>query len=85
MKDYKYTPFNVLGIILFLMSSVMIIGLYKNFSYSLLVYPLFGLLFVLVDYFFQSKRYNFKKLLLIESLISIALVLYFIKGIVNTF
>ncbi len=67
------------------MSFVLIITLYKDFSFYFLIYPLFGLLFVLIDYYFQSKRYNFKKLLLIESIISAPLILYFINGIANTF
>ncbi len=67
------------------MSFVIIITLYKDLSFYFLMYPLFGLLFVLIDYYFQSKRHNFKKLLIIESLISIALVLYFINGLAINF
>jgi hypothetical protein len=85
MKNYKYTPFNILGFIIFLMSFVLIITLYKDFSFYFLMYPLFGLLFVLIDYYFQSKRYNFKKLLLIESIISIPIILYFINGLAINF
>lgn len=85
MKDYKYTPFNALGFIILLMSLFFIITLYNDFSFYFLIYPLFGLLFIAIDYYFQSKMYNSKKLFVIESIISITLVLYFLNGLANNF
>ncbi len=67
------------------MSLVIVIRLYNDFSFYFLMYPLFGLLFVVVDYYFQSKMFNFKKLFVVESIISIAVILYFINGLAINF
>lgn len=75
----------MIGFIIFLMSLVIIIRLYKDFSFYFLMYPLFGLLFIVVDYCYQKKKHNLKKLFVVESIISIAIVLYFIYGLINNF
>jgi hypothetical protein len=81
--NYKYTPFNVFSVIIFIPRIVdMIASIYEiNILRFLLI--LISLILWLVDYFMQIKQIKYVQIFTIEIIIIFILVLYFINGLIN--
>jgi hypothetical protein len=85
MQNYRYTPFNVLGIIIFVITMIFILRNYQDF-HLIFTLPIFlALILIGIDYFFQKKDKNFKMLFVIELVISIGFLLYFLDGMTKAF
>jgi hypothetical protein len=85
MRNYRYTPFNIFSVILFIISSLLIT---KHFTLDLsinLLLPLFlSILLWIIDYYLQ-KRIKFSKLVILESIILAFILIFFLNGLANNF
>jgi hypothetical protein len=92
---YKYSPFNVLSIILGMISVLFIISIvYDSTDYfdfidiifsQFIFYPFLSLILWCIDYYFQKREVNFRVLFITEFIIVLILIFYFINGLVNVF
>lgn len=85
MQNYRHTPFNMLGIIIFVITMMFILQHYQDF-HIIFIMPIFlALILIFLDYYFQKKYNHFKTLFVIELMISIVVLLYFLNGLANAF
>lgn len=83
--NYRYTPFNTFSVIITAISIIFAFRMINDFSIYFLIPFLFATILWCIDYYFQRKKINFKKLFLTESIIVISIVLFYIRGIINAF
>jgi len=85
MENYRYTPFNIFSVILFIISLLLILRhLTLDFSIYLLIPLILSILLWIIDYYFQ-KQIKFSKLLILESIILAFFLIYFLNGLTNNF
>jgi hypothetical protein len=85
MDNYRYSPFNVFGVIVFVISFTQILGFINDSTTVFVISSIIGLFFILIDYFFQKKQLNIKLIFSIEFIIILSILIYFTIGIINTF
>ena len=82
--NYKYTPFKVFSVLIFI---PFILNIFSNIKEEINVFQLLlisiSLILWLMDYFIQMKQINYIKIFTIEIIIIFILLLYFINGLIN--
>lgn len=92
MNDYRYTPFNIISVIIGLISLFLFLRLFGEihnlndlwdiiFS-GFIFYPILAIVLWSSDYYFQKSKPSFNYIFL-EFILSIIILIYFAKGLSN--